>query len=339
VSPCTFCASLARGGAQLSDFCTSNSTLWLPISGDPDGQYSVRVVATDAAGNVDPTVAVVQWTRDTVAPDSRAAVLATGLQPGSFLNVPLTEGPALALGSTYNVSSVLLTLAHVLSLNVTCSEPCATVLVAVDGTPVVAAATPWGPTRTTFNVTLPAVNDGLHLAHAACVDLAGFVDGSPAPVAVMVQSQSPVTQLVAPPTPQSSSPNVTFSLGATGEFLSAPVRFQLLGWRVVVELGADPVEPDPSVPLPTMVVGGQGGPTQVAITVPVSGNYSAVAYAVGALGLQDPTGVPIRFVVVSGVNPSGCVAGVCCRCGRGRWEPTDGELGVRRQAGGGAGGK
>ena len=82
--------------------CNLDSSGWAPCPSDyttpslSDGTHTLRVRATDAAGNFDPTPAFEQWLIDTIPPDTTLTVTpsATSNQSAARFEFASTESPA-----------------------------------------------------------------------------------------------------------------------------------------------------------------------------------------------------------------------------------------------------
>jgi len=148
-----------------------------------EGNHTFRVRATDAAGNVDPTVASAGFTVDTVAPDTT-----------------ITSGPT------------SLTASGSPSLTFTSDEAGATFRCAIDSTTDYATCTsPYAP----------SLDDGQHTIRVRAVDAGGNVDGSPAARTFTVDTTAPETIIDSGPSGASGpSPQFAFSSPEPGTTFS-----------------------------------------------------------------------------------------------------------------------
>jgi hypothetical protein len=136
----------------------------------PEGQYTLRVRATDEAGNVSAT-AIYSWTVDLTPPET---TIGTG--PPNPTNNPAT---------TFTFSS---------------DDPSATFKCNVDAQEFRPCSSPW---------LSDPVSDGSHIFEVRATDLAGNVDASPATIAFTVDTTPPVKDTPpsssSPPSPQPSA--------------------------------------------------------------------------------------------------------------------------------------
>jgi outer membrane protein OmpA-like peptidoglycan-associated protein len=151
--------------------CTSPNAL----TGLADGDHTLRIRATDAAGNVESSPAVVHWTVDTVAPSTTV-----GAHPASLVRT----------------SSA--------SVEFTSADPAATFECKLDSGDWAACTSPDA---------LTGLDDGDHTLQIRATDAAGNVESSPAVVHWTVDTGSPSTHLTSAPAAlvASSSASVAFT--------------------------------------------------------------------------------------------------------------------------------
>ncbi|MFT3713585.1 MAG: Ig-like domain-containing protein [Archangium sp.] len=156
--------------------CTSPLTL----SGLSEGAHSVRVRGIDAAGNVDPTPAVISWTVDRTEPDT-----------------------AIAMGPVGSTSSTTATFTF------TSTEPGATFECSLDMGLFTACPAAH---------TLTGLADGSHTIAVRSIDTAGNVDSTPATRTWTVDTAPPDTTITSAPngTVNVSTASITFTSSEPG---------------------------------------------------------------------------------------------------------------------------
>jgi hypothetical protein len=145
-------------------------------SGLAAGPHSFSVVATDLAGNVDPSPATYAWTVDTVAPDT---TIATGPPPFS---------PAASATFTF-----------------TASEPGSSFACVLDGVSA-PCSSPKG---------YVALAEGSHTFSVAAIDPAGNIDASPASSTWIVDTVKPDTTIASGPAASTTATLATFTFNST----------------------------------------------------------------------------------------------------------------------------
>ena len=149
------------------------------FTGLGEGSHKVEVRATDAAGNVDSTPAVRNFSVDTTAP-----------------NTAVTSGPA-----SYRSSSV--------SVSFGSTDSGATFECRLDS----ASEADWVGCVTP--TTLSGLSDGSHTLEVRAVDAAGNVDGSPATRTFTVDMTAPQTTITAAPATYVRSKSVAFTFSSS----------------------------------------------------------------------------------------------------------------------------
>ena len=283
--PCTFrCTVRAAdsGDVVYQGACESGQPLDLGALGAGDGGYTLEVVATDAAGNVDPDGADggCAWVQDTAPPDTEV----------------LTGPPAAtnALAATFTFA---------------CDEPPCTFACTVTG-PATAdgpgAIVDQGPCLSGDTFTVPGEGD--YELVVLATDAAGNADTDPDHDTVSrwgwtVDTQAPEAPTITSPTDQealgdcrltvtgTAQPGDTVRVTVDGEVVGEVVADEQGGWTY--EAAADACLPD-------------GGPySVVAVTVDLAGNESDPA-TVGVTVAQDSDhdGLPDAIEAKAGTDPA-----------------------------------
>ncbi|MEZ4366036.1 MAG: hypothetical protein R2939_07085 [Kofleriaceae bacterium] len=141
-----------------------------------DGEHTLVVTATDAAGNVDPTPLTVTWTVDTHAPDTS-----------------LDAAPAGVVGPS------------AVSFEFSSAEPGATFWCAVDGGAAAACTSPHA---------VPGLATGAHAFAVAARTPAGVFDPTPATATVTVDATPPVVSFSQQPGDPDEDDTPTFAFAA-----------------------------------------------------------------------------------------------------------------------------
>jgi hypothetical protein len=165
--------------------CTSP----LNLTGLSEGQHTLRVIATDRAGNADQSQDSRTWTVDTLAPTTSI----NGPIPASATDPTLTNSrtPAFALSA---------------------SEPSVTFECARDTVPPALPA--FAPCNATY--TAPTLADGSHVLHVRSKDAGGNFS-APVSRTFTVDATSPVVTYQVTPAPTSNSTDATFEFSVPTE--------------------------------------------------------------------------------------------------------------------------
>jgi hypothetical protein len=323
------CTSPANGTLVLPSLPTLNATA---ARGAGDANVTLRVRASDAAGNTDPAVAKVSWLYDVTPPSTAVALDATAME---VLWLPQRAAFAVRSGDVV--------------LNASSNEP--TLLgyrVVVDQSP------PMLLSATSASLVLRGVEDGLHTLAVAAVDAAGNV-GASVSLQLFVDSQPPLCE-AALLTPALTS--------GSWLLLRAAVQNEVPGFVRGFRLRSSGVQHSQLAPLPSevLVVG-----MDISVTVNVSlegvpsDAYVVHVTAVDAVGNVQvrPTEVvvtvdhtppssfvdaaPARILTTTslsvgvGGNDSNSAVSLFARLDRGSWHPvTLSGIAVATAAGGGA---
>ncbi len=258
---CVYCVSVSVNGGVSTRSCSSNTTATVAMG--EDGGYEARVTAIDAAGNEGP-LSMVAWSRDTVAPNTSAAV-----NPS---RTPVFYVPLLSMSAT-NTSTLVFTAAS--------SEVSGGLSVSVDGV-AIGAGFMSGP-----SVAVNVTSDGVHTVVITAVDAAGNVDATPVVTRLLVDTVTPSTSVTVQPPPISNVSTASMSWQATGESPGMLSRFALSSVPAIATL-------------PSFVTPADGGMALRASTTVVgvpSGAYTVTARAVDAVGHVDAVGASFSFVV------------------------------------------
>ena len=164
-----------------------------------DGDHTLEVQATDAAGNVDLTPATQAWTVDTTPPET------------SIVSGP--TGPTNLTSATFAFSA---------------SEPGVTYACSLDG-----AAFTSCPATATF----AALAEGAHTLAVQATDAAGNVDPTPATQSWSVDSAAPAAPVITSPANGSTVRSASVTISGTAEANSTVALF--LGGAPVATLTAD----------------------------------------------------------------------------------------------------
>jgi CSLREA domain-containing protein len=159
-------------GAALSPCVSPDSH-----SGLADGEHTFSVVATDAAGNSDPTAATATWTVDTSSPDTS-----------------ITDGPP------------ALTTSASASFSFDSTQAGATFACSLDGAGFSACTSPQ---------TYTTLADGPHTFAVRATDSAGNADESPATRAWTIDTVAPDTTITSGPPATTTSTSASFDLSAS----------------------------------------------------------------------------------------------------------------------------
>ncbi len=165
-----FTCQLDSGSAQA---CTSPLTL----NGLSQGSHTVKVIATDAAGNPDPTPASRTWTVDTTSPDTT-----------------ITSGPSAATNTTSATFAFSST------------EAGSTFTCQLDSGSAQACTSPHS-----YN----ALADGSHTVIVTATDAAGNPDPTPASRTWTVDTTSPDTTITGGPSGLTDTASATFAFSST----------------------------------------------------------------------------------------------------------------------------
>lgn len=174
-SPATFSCAVDAGTAAPCD------SPWAPELAQ--GPHTLRVTASDAAGNADATPATRTVTVDTVAPTT-----------------------AIAVGPEGRIADATPTLGFTVADAAPNAGP-VTAACAVDAGAYAPCTSPW---------TTPALPDGAHVLRVRAVDAAGTPDATPATREVVVDTTAPVATIASGPTPAGSA-TPAFGLAAADQ--------------------------------------------------------------------------------------------------------------------------
>jgi hypothetical protein len=186
----TFAFTASESGSTFD--CQVDNGAWAPCTSPwtasalADGDHTVAVRATDAAGNPDDTPATRAFTVDTAPPPDTSAP-----------NTTIGSGP---IGTTDDSTP---------TFTFTATESGATFECRLDSGSWATCASPW---------TTTTLADGAHSARVRAKDAAGNTDASPATRSFTVDTQAPNTTIDSAPPVLSpgSSATVTFSAGESG---------------------------------------------------------------------------------------------------------------------------